>query len=352
MSKQQRVDFQELKARADFGAVLAHYGLAPVGTGDQVKIRCPFHDDERPSCSVNLAKGLWQCFAGCGAGNVLDFVHRMEAREGAVVSLRQAGLELARICGLARSDGKAAQTRQEPRRAPTAEKRALSSSAGENGAPCGAERATAVVGAGSGVARNKPLGFRLTLDPTHPYLEERGLSPALIELFGLGYCAKGVMQGRVAIPIHNAEAQLVAYAGRWAGSLDDLPEGEDKYQLPKGFHKALELWNLHRVEHCRHLVVVEGFFAAIRLHSLRIPTVALMGSSLSEAQVALLLAHCPALRCLTVMLDGDEPGRKATEAVAARLARQWWTRSVALPEGKQPDTMEAAALAMLVGRNR
>jgi putative DNA primase/helicase len=39
----------------------------------EVKLRCPFHDDKIPSLSVNLEKGGWKCFAGCGSGGVLDF---------------------------------------------------------------------------------------------------------------------------------------------------------------------------------------------------------------------------------------------------------------------------------------
>ncbi len=200
-------------------------------------------------------------------------------------------------------------------------------------------------------ARNKPLGFRLTLDPKHPYLAERGLSPELIELFGLGFCAKGSMAGRVCIPIENAEGELVAYAGRWVGTDEDLPEGEEKYKLPKGFYKNLELWNLHRVKHCKHLILVEGYFGAMRLHGLRLPAVALMGSSLSEEQVAL-LRDCPALRFVTVMLDGDEAGQKAVDIITARLAKYWWTRDVVLPDGAQPDTVEESVLEHLLGREQ
>ena len=53
-------------------------------------------------------------------------------------------------------------------------------------------------------------------------------------------------------------------------------------RTPAGFKKELELFNLHRVKHCRHLVVVEGYFSAIRLHGARIPAVALMGASISD----------------------------------------------------------------------
>jgi DNA primase len=194
------------------------------------------------------------------------------------------------------------------------------------------------------------LGFRLTLKREHPYLAERGIAPELVERFGLGVCDYGSMTGRLCIPIENAEGKLVAYAGRCVGDTADLPEGEEKYRLPKGFHKSLELFNLHRVKNCRHLYLVEGYFDAIRLHGLRVPTVALMGSTLSEAQVALLREHCPALRYVSVMLDGDEAGRNASEVVASRLAKHWWTRIVELPDGTQPDTVKLDVLEELIGR--
>ena len=155
---------------------------------------------------------------------------------------------------------------------------------------------------------------------SHPYLDERGIPPELRERFGLGYCEKGIMAGRVCIPIHNADGQIVAYAGRWVGPLEDLPEGKGKYELPTGFRKELELFNLHRVKDCKHLVVVEGFFGAIRLHGLRIPAVALMGTSVSVQQLEL-LAHANA-RHITVMLDGDEAGREAAEKVAGAIAQR------------------------------
>ena len=35
--------------------------------------RCPFHEDDRPSLTVNLQHGGWCCFAGCGRGDLLTF---------------------------------------------------------------------------------------------------------------------------------------------------------------------------------------------------------------------------------------------------------------------------------------
>ena len=40
---------------------------------DQFSILCPFHDDNVQSCAINLAKGVWICFAGCGQGSLYGF---------------------------------------------------------------------------------------------------------------------------------------------------------------------------------------------------------------------------------------------------------------------------------------
>jgi DNA primase len=182
----------------------------------------------------------------------------------------------------------------------------------------------------------------------HPYLDERGIPHELRERFGLGYCANGIMTGRVCIPIQNWDGHTVAYAGRWVGRPEDLPEGKKKYELPSGFRKELELFNIHRVKDRKHLVVVEGFFAAIRLFGQRVPAVALMGTSISVQQLEL-LANATA-RHITVMLDGDEAGREASEKVAGAIANVAWSRIVHLPDGAQPDTVDPAALGRLLGR--
>jgi DNA primase len=158
------------------------------------------------------------------------------------------------------------------------------------------------------------------------------------------------MAGRVCIPIHNADGQTVAYAGRWVGENSDLPEGKGKYELPAGFRKELEFFNLHRAAHCRHLIVVEGFFGAIRPHKLRLPAVALMGTSVSVKQLEL-LAHANA-RHITVMLDGNEAGHAAAERVAGAIANVAGARIVHLPDGTQPDTVEPAKLERLLGRGQ
>jgi putative DNA primase/helicase len=55
---------------------------------------CPFHDDHDPSFGVNLATGLWRCYAGCGGGDVFGFLQR---RDG--LTFRRAVEALAHWCG-------------------------------------------------------------------------------------------------------------------------------------------------------------------------------------------------------------------------------------------------------------
>ena len=193
----------------------------------------------------------------------------------------------------------------------------------------------------------RPLPFRLTLDPSHPYLAGRHISPELAATFGLGYCSHGTMQGRICIPIHDERGVLVAYTGRWAS--DELPEGVPKYDLPRQFPKRRVLYNLHRVTGAEHLVLVEGYWSVFRLHGLGVSAVSLMGRALSAEQETLLIES--GVRMLTLMLDGDRPGREATDELVPRLAERFFVRAVRLPDQAKPDTVpEQFLLEVLCNR--
>jgi DNA primase len=186
-------------------------------------------------------------------------------------------------------------------------------------------------------AVNKPLTFQLKgIDPSHSYLVGRGVSRELAEKFGVGFFpGRGSMSGRVVIPIHNTKGELVAYAGR------AINGSEPKYKLPTGFHKSLELFNLHRAvgegnPRCLVVIIVEGFFDCMKVTATGFPCVALMGCSMSERQQELLRMH---FKAAWLMLDGDEAGRTAAAEIGGRLLRSMWVRQVVVPEGKQPDSM-------------
>src|SRR5918995_6669900 len=93
----------------------------------------------------------------------------------------------------------------------------------------------------------------------------------------------------------------------------------------------------HRVNGAEHLILVEGYWSVFRLHTLGLPSVALMGRVLFAEQEALLRAS--GVRMLTLLLDGDRPGREATGELLPRLAKKFFVHVVHLPEGAQPDTV-------------
>ena len=57
-------------------------------------------------------------------------------------------------------------------------------------------------------AVNKPLGFSLkNLEPGHELLESLGFDRSTLDRFEAGYCAKGMMKGRLAIPIRSPKCR-------------------------------------------------------------------------------------------------------------------------------------------------
>src|ERR1041385_2393219 len=126
----------------------------------------------------------------------------------------------------------------------------------------------------------------------------------------------------IAIPIHNAAGLAVAYAGRFPGEpTGDVP----KYKLPPGFKKGSELFNIDRAikePAEKPLVIVEGFFDAMKLHQNGCrKVVALMGSTMTAAQEELIRKHTNPMSHVIIMLDEDEAGEAGREDIACRLSK-------------------------------
>lgn len=45
--------------------------------GEELRTRCPLHQDTNPSFSLNVRTGLWICFAKCGGGEFTELVERV-----------------------------------------------------------------------------------------------------------------------------------------------------------------------------------------------------------------------------------------------------------------------------------
>ena len=332
------VDIKFVREHADFAAVLEHYGVELRGTGPQRTALCPFHRERKGSFSANLDKRIFQCF-GCDAkGNVIDFVMQsddIDARQAAIIVAEISGIETAPPKGARRSQKRAPHSKKESK--PPKEDIADEQATAVEPEPQEEE---------TDATENVPLSFTLKLNPEHPYLAERA-SPEVIETFGLGFCSRGLMEGRIAIGIHNPNGEPVAYAGRWAE--DEPPEDVARYLLPKKFHKQLELFNIHRLPNpVEAVVLVESYWSVFRLHELGIPVVSPMGRAISDQQIALLLRR--GVTHVTVLFDGDAAGRKGTESAVAALARHCFVYAPEVPDGFKPHSADEALLLKLVER--
>ena len=310
MPKKPFVDFREVRSRITMEQVLQHYGVLDSfkRTGDRLSGPCPIHGGSNPTqFRVDTEKNLWNCFSECKhGGNVLDFIAKKEdlsIHEAAIKACEWFNIPLDEV----KSNGNAAPE------------------SGEHSPALAAKPKSAPPPKPEDTAPNPPLKFKLEkLDRAHPYFTERGLSQETIIDFGLGYFTgdKGLMIGRIVIPIHNIKGEVVAYAGRWPG---DPPDGTPKYKLPTGFKKGQEVFNLDRaIKEMteRPLVIVEGFFDAIKLHQHGYRNVAaLMGSTMTAAQEDLIRRNTNANSHVVVMFDEDEAGKAGREEIAARLSK-------------------------------
>jgi DNA primase len=339
MPKSKFVDFKAVKAAITMEQVLGHYGLMDQfkrGT-DSLNGPCPIHKGSNPTqFRVSLSKNIWNCFSECKhGGNVLDFISEMESvsiHGAALKAIEWFSLDPEVVSAESEKEEKADETK------PVAKPVIKKSTPPDDG---------------SAQAPNTPLKFRLDkLEREHPYLiQERGLTLETIVDFGIGYCAKGMMEGRIAIPIHNAGGEVVAYAGRFPG---DPPEGTPKYKLPQGFRKSQELFNLDRAKKEAvevTLVIVEGFFGCMKLQQNGCrKVVALMGSTMSATQEELIRQHTDCQSQVIVMLDEDEAGRAGREDIASRLSKFCFVKVHAFEqEGQQPEDLSKEDIIHLFG---
>lgn len=335
MPKTQRVDFKAIKVSITMEQLLQHYGLLKQfkrGT-DSLSGPCPIHKGTNPTqFRVSISKNCWNCFSECHhGGNTLDFISKMED-----ISIHAAALKAVEWFNL--DPENIAAEAEEPEEKPPQEsfKRTQHAKSPE----AKPEQAKP----------NSPLKFRLDkLERDHPYLLERGLSLETVLDFGLGFCTKGVMQGHIAIPIHNVKGEVVAYCGRWPG---EPPEDTQKYKLPKGYLKSQDIFNLDRAikePPEQPLIIVEGFFDCMKLwqHGVK-KVVALMGSSLCPAQEELIRQHTSSSSQIIVMFDENEAGRTGREDAAVRLSRFAFVKThVFEQEDMEPEHLTAEQVAIL-----
>jgi DNA primase len=353
-------DIQLLRERADIAAVIGAYTSLGRAGGGRLKGLCPLHDEKTPSFNVDPARGMWHCF-GCGVGgDVYDFLQRVEA-----LAFPEAVERLARLSAytLRYEELSPGQRRALGRRTRLAEAVAeaadfyVAQLAGPEGAPAREYLA------GRGLRPADIDHFRLgwapdSWDGLARHLLGRGFEAS--ELVDAGLVTHGRQgpvdrfRGRVIFPISDRSGRdVVAFGGRILPGVtlqtaprDGAPPKYINSSETELYRKSEVLYALNwaraDIQRLQTALVVEGYMDVIALH------VAGIRHAVATCGTALTVEHFRQLerfaRRVVLALDADDAGYTAADR-ARRLAEEAGLREIGvlpLPAGQDPADLAAA----------
>jgi DNA primase len=198
------IDFLDLKQRITIEQAADMLGIKLKKSGAQLRGQCPVcKDNSDRAFVITPAKGLYYCFGKCSkGGDAITLAANVRK-----CSLREAAEFLDGKSGGSATPAKGDGSRHNSPQPMT-------------------ERGL------------KPLDY---LQASHEAVQGLGVSPETCAQFGAGYAPKGIMRGRLAIPIHDRAGTLLAYCGRAVN--DESPS----LIFPNGFDPRGAIFNAHRI---------------------------------------------------------------------------------------------------------
>ncbi len=202
------IDFAALKERVTVEAAIPLLGLSLKQQNGQWRGPCPVcQSGGDRALVVTPAKNAFYCFGERTGGDVIAFAAHIRA-----CNVKDAAAFLAGGEGKQDSEDEVG--------------------SGDNSHTVPEERK-------KGAARSlQPLSY---LQPDHESVAALGIDLETCEQFGAGYAPKGIMRGRLAIPIHDSDATLVAYCGRTVNEKNPI------WIYPKGFDPESHIFNGHAI---------------------------------------------------------------------------------------------------------
>ena len=311
---------------------------------------CPFHHEKTPSFTVSDKKQFYHCF-GCGAhGNAISFLMEYDKLE-----FVEAVEELAGFLGLEIPYEKRPHFNDNGKQVNFQTKRNLYELMQE-------------------IAKFYQQQLPLNI-PAQSYLQQRGLSPEIIERFQIGYVPNAMdtvyrqfgktreeqqklfdlgmlsrndrgnvydkFRNRIMFPIRDRRGRTVAFGGRV------LTDEKPKYlNSPETitYHKGSELYGLFEAlqaaDSPQNLLVVEGYMDVVALAQFGVNyAVASLGTSTTSEQIQLLFRSTEQVICC---YDGDRAGRdaawRALENALPYLEDGRQLKFIFLPDDEDPDS--------------
>lgn len=338
---------REIKARLDIVDMVRRYvELRPVS--GRWMGPCPFHQETKPSMSVNGEEGFFYCFGCQAAGDVITFYQRingLDFKEALEQLALEAGVEMRGF----KPDPQASDRKREKNE--FLEMHAL---------------------AQEYFRRNLKLAAGVTASE---YLQRRGIVPQVVEAFGLGASPDdwhGLMnflkgkghdperaavagllsrndkgniydrfRARLIFPIHSLSGQVIAFGGRILDQDSDAAKYINSSDSPI-YKKGEHLYGLYQargaVSRSKRVLITEGYMDVLSLHQFGFQDACgVLGTALTPEQIKRLSGFCSRV---DMVFDGDAAGRKAAFRAAEMILSQGLAcRAVPLPDGEDVDSL-------------
>lgn len=339
------MDFKEqVKSSIDIVKVVGEYvRLQKAGSSGRYTGLCPFHQEKTPSFGVNQNLQFYKCF-GCDAkGDVINFIMQIDG-----LTFPEALKTLAERNGIPVPKRTEFGDAESKMRATLVEMHATAAQVFQ-------ENLRSASGA-----------------EARAYLQRRGVSQEMIEIFGLGFSdpsgkalvrrfsdagipgaqmeASGLVKkretggyfdafrGRLMFPIHDESGRVIAFGGRSMRE-QDQPKYLNSPETPI-YRKSSILYNLHRardgMRKLNRAVLVEGYMDVIGAFAAGVKeVVASCGTALTQQQVRNIRRHADTI---VLNFDPDNAGSNAAErAIQLLLDEGLHVRVLTLDGGLDPD---------------
>jgi DNA primase len=334
----------EIKARLRIEDVIGrHVELRPAGS--RLVAPCPFHQETKPSFSVNPEGGFYYCFGCQASGDIIEFyraINGLEFGEAVEALAIEAGLEVRR-----RSEYRAP---GEISRSQCLDMHALAVVFYQQMLGRGPGQAARDYIARRGLAPGIVERFCLGWAPggwgeLRDHLRKRGFSDEAAEKAGLvSKSAKGTyydrFRERLIFPIMNLSAQTVAFGGR--SLVDgDAPKYLNSSETPI-YTKGEHLYGLYQarraMSHSKSVLLTEGYVDVLSLHQFGFEnSCGVLGTALTPEQVHRLSGL---VGQVDLVFDGDNAGHKAALRSAEMILTQGLKcRVLCMPEGEDVDSV-------------
>ncbi|MDA7951808.1 MAG: DNA primase [Pirellulaceae bacterium] len=312
--------------------------------GSQYVALCPWHDDTKPSLTINPQRQSWKCWVCDIGGDIFSFIMKKESLtfpEALEFLAQEANIPLQLSGGRGNSHKK--------------EMFSCASWVAQRFHQCLLKSAEAQIARDyleqRGITHQSLIRFQVGFSPNDWHwlsrqVADSGFSERHFDTIGMLGKSETSSQyydrfrGRVIFPIQDTQSRTIAFGGRI------LPEYSDKnpakyINSPETplFKKQEQFYGLNLAKETigkeKRALVMEGYTDVIMAHQFGLTeSIAVLGTALGPKHLQVLKRYAEEV---ILVLDGDEAGQKRTnEILELFISQQFNLKVLTLPEGQDP----------------